>query len=84
MRSDVIEWRPRDGGGLDAHRETKAGHKRVWVWVGMIRPARGAGGIFSGTHGWVVSGRSFDDLAYFDTLAQSKLHMEALEALNGY
>lgn len=44
----------------------------------QVRPARAGDGLFSEAHGFVVAGRSFDDVRAFPTLAEAKLYVESL------
>lgn len=44
----------------------------------LVRPALAGDGLFSDVDGFVVAGRSFDDLRSFPTLAEAKLYVESL------
>lgn len=44
----------------------------------LVRPARAGDGLFGEMYGYVVAGRSFEDMRSFPTLAEAKLYVESL------
>lgn len=53
----------------------------VHMLFSTVRPARAGDGLLSEQLGWVVTTTSFDDVKHFATLAEAKLHVEAIFAL---